>query len=111
MSCKYNNSLYSLNVPDLDGQLDENPEEIYLENQISNHLEEEDEITQKGDDPKMDDVKSIEEPYENTNEYFVESEPLDDYFDPSVEWEKVNHDGDHDWISYMEEYTKRVDLE
>lgn len=42
MSCKYNNSLYSLNVPELEGAyLEIDPEEIYLENQISNHLEEE----------------------------------------------------------------------
>lgn len=81
MSCKYNNSMYSLDVPE------------------------------KLEYDETDLIYSIEEPYENTNEYFVESEPLDDYFDPSVEWEKVNHEGDHDWISYMEEYTKRVDLE
>lgn len=41
MSCKYNNSLYSLNVPDLELVQDESPEEIYLENQIATHLEEE----------------------------------------------------------------------
>lgn len=41
MSCKYNNSLYTLNVPELEGLQDENPEEIYLENQIDSYLEEE----------------------------------------------------------------------
>lgn len=42
MSCKYNNSLYSLNVPELEGAyLEIDPEEVYLENQILNHLEEE----------------------------------------------------------------------